>query len=106
MCTKVLKIRTYSSVERELKKVKISTMDLTLKNLRDEILKFEIVERLGIVRLFYRLITLCMELSWFCHTNSGQLFCNCPLFVIAPVPGLFFGWKPDETCCHSVVASK
>ena len=52
------------------------------------------------------LITLCMKLSWFCHTNSGQLFCNCPLFVIALVPGLFFGGKPDETCCHSVVASK
>ena len=53
-----------------------------------------------------QLITLCMKLSWFCHTNSGQLFCNCPLFVIALVPGLFFGRKPDETCCHSVVASK
>ena len=52
------------------------------------------------------LITLCMKLSWFCHTNSGQLFCNCPLFVIALVPGLFFGGKPDETCCDSVVASK
>ena len=47
-----------------------------------------------------------MKLSWFCHTNSGQLFCNCPLFVIALVPGLFLGGKPDETCCHSVVASK
>ena len=35
------------------------------------------------------IITLCMKLSWFCHTNSGQLFCNCPLFVIALVPGLF-----------------
>ena len=22
------------------------------------------------------------------------------------LPGLFFGGKPDETCCHSVVASK
>ena len=52
------------------------------------------------------LITLCMKLFWFCHTNSGQLFCNGPLFVIALVPGLFFGGKPDETCCHSVVASK
>ena len=52
------------------------------------------------------LITLCMKLSWFCHTNSRQLFCNCPLFVIALVPGLFFGGKPDQTCCHSVVASK
>ena len=51
-------------------------------------------------------ITLCMKLSWFCHTNRGQLFCNCPLFVIALVPGLFLGGKPDETCCHSVVASK
>ena len=47
-----------------------------------------------------------MKLSWFCHTNSGQLFCNCPLCVIALAPGLFFGGKPDETCCHSVVASK
>ena len=52
------------------------------------------------------LITLCMKLSWFCQTNSGQLFCNCPLFVIALVPGFIFGRKPDETCCHSVVASK
>ena len=33
--------------------------------------------------------TLCMKLSWFCHTNSGQLFCNCPLFVTALVPGHF-----------------
>ena len=47
-----------------------------------------------------------MKLPWFCHTNSGQLFCNCPLCVIALVPGLFFGGKPDEMCCHSVVASK
>ena len=31
---------------------------------------------------------------------------KCPLFVIALVPDLFFGGKPDETCCHSVVASK
>ena len=52
------------------------------------------------------IITLCMKLSWFFHTNSGQLFCNCPLFVIALVPGLFSGGKPDETCCHAVVASK
>ena len=59
-----------------------------------------------ILKTVYGLITLCMKLSWFCHTNSGQLFCNCPLFVIALVPGLFFGGKPDETCCHSVVASK
>ena len=28
------------------------------------------------------------------------------LFVTALVPGLFFGGKPDETCCHPVVASK
>ena len=55
---------------------------------------------------FLELITLYMKLSWFCHTNSGQSFCNCPLFVIALVPGLFFGEKPDETCCHSIVASK
>ena len=47
-----------------------------------------------------------MKLSWFCHTNSGQLYCNCPPFVIALVPGLFSGGKPDKTCCHSVVASK
>ena len=52
---------------------------------------------------FYLLITLCMKLSWFHHTNGGQLFCNCPLFVIALAPGLFFGGKPDEMCCHSVV---
>ena len=58
------------------------------------------------VFLFSILITLCMKLSWFCHTNSGQLFCNCPLFVTALGPGLFFGAKPGETCCHSVVASK
>ena len=49
------------------------------------------------------IITLCMKLSWFCHTNSGQLFCNCPVFVIALVPIIFYG---DETCCHSGVASK
>ena len=24
------------------------------------------------------IITLCMKLSRFCHTNSRQLFCNCP----------------------------
>ena len=47
-----------------------------------------------------------MKLPWFCHTNNGQLFYNCLLFVIALVPGLFFGGKPDETCYHSVVASK
>ena len=27
-------------------------------------------------------------------------------FIIALVPGLFFGGKPDETCCHSGVVSK
>ena len=32
------------------------------------------------------LITLCMKLPWFCHTNSGQFFRNCSLFVIALVP--------------------
>ena len=42
----------------------------------------------------------------FMQLEIGILFCNCPLFVIALVPGLFFGGKPDETCCHSVVASK
>ena len=52
------------------------------------------------------LITLCMKLPWFCHTNSKQLFCNGPLFVIALVPCFFFGRKPDEVCCHSVVAAK
>ena len=51
-------------------------------------------------------ITPWMKLLWFCHTNSGQLFCNCPVFVIVLVPGLFCGGKPDETCCHSVVAIK
>ena len=51
-------------------------------------------------------ITLCMKLPWFCHTNSRQLFCNCQLFAVALVPGLFFGGKPNETCCHSAVASK
>ena len=55
---------------------------------------------------FQTVITLCMKLLWFCHTNSGQLFCNCSLFVIALVPGLFFGGKPAKTGCHSVVASK
>ena len=55
---------------------------------------------------FSVLITLCIKLPWFCHTNSRQLFCNCPLFVIALVPGLFFGGKPDKMCCHSVVSSK
>ena len=45
-----------------------------------------------------------MKLPWFCHTNS--VFCNCPLFVTALVPGLFFGGKSAKTCCHSVVASK
>ena len=64
-----------------------------------DLIAFEIIQ-------LQRIITLCMKLSWFCHTNSGQLFCNCPLFVIALVPGLLFGGKPDETCCHSVVASK
>ena len=39
--------------------------------------------------VFCIIITLCRKLPWFCHTNSGQLFCNCPLFVIALVPGLF-----------------
>ena len=48
-------------------------------------------------------ITLCMKLPLFCHTNRGQLFCNCPLFVIALV--FFLGGKPAETFCHSVVAS-
>ena len=55
---------------------------------------------------FQIVITLCMKLSWFCHTNGRQLFCNCLLFVIALVPGHFFYRKPNETCCHSVVASK
>ena len=36
------------------------------------------------------LITFCMKLPWFCQTNSGQLFCNCPLFVIALSRPLFW----------------
>ena len=39
------------------------------------------------------LITLCMKLPWFCHTNIGQLFCNCPLFETALLPDLSFGGK-------------
>ena len=31
-----------------------------------------------IIIIIIIIITLCMKLSWFCHTNSGQLFCNCP----------------------------
>ena len=64
------------------------------------------IHSLYYIECFGFIITLCMKLSLFCHTNSGQLFCNCPLFVIALVPGLIFGGKPEETCCHSVVASK
>ena len=37
--------------------------------------------------------------------TSVVLFCNCPLFVIALVPSLFFGGNTDEPCCHSVVVS-
>ena len=29
--------------------------------------------------LFLFITTLCMKLPWFWHTNSGQLFCYCPL---------------------------
>ena len=32
----------------------------------------------GFIELVCRLITLCMKLPWFCHTNGGQLVCNCP----------------------------
>ena len=35
--------------------------------------------------------TLCVKLSWFCHTNSGQLLCNCP----RSRPAL--GGKPAES---------
>ena len=52
-------------------------------------------------RRFRDVIKICMKLPWF-----WQLFCNCPLFVIALVPGLFFGGKPVETSCHPVVSSK
>ena len=49
------------------------------------------------------LITLCMKLPWFCHTKRGQLFCNCPLFVITIVPRLFFAGKTSRDvlsfCC-------
>ena len=49
------------------------------------------------------LITICMKLPWFCHTNSKQLFCNGPLFVIALVPCFFF-WQETRRgvlsfCC-------
>ena len=46
------------------------------------------------------------KLPWLRHTNSGQLFCNCPLYVTALVPGFFLGGKPAEMCCHSIVASE
>ena len=65
--------------------------------------KFELINVNSFCSIFH-LITLFMKLPWFCHINSGQLFCNCPLFAIAIVPGLF-GRKPAKTCCHSVVAS-
>ena len=38
--------------------------------------------------------------------NYTQLFCNCPLFAVVLIPGLYFHGKLAETCCHSVVASK
>ena len=30
------------------------------------------------LQLLKLVITLCMKLPLFCHTNSGQLFCDCP----------------------------
>ena len=33
---------------------------------------------------------LCMKFPWFCHTNIGQLFCNC----LRPIP--LFGGKSSE----------
>ena len=57
-------------------------------------------------KMFKTFFTLCMKLRWFCHKNSGQLFCNCLLFVIVLVPALFSGGKPAETCCHSCCCFK
>ena len=46
---------------------------------------------LGIEKLIVSsIITICMKLPWFRHTNSPQLFCNCP------IPDLFFGGKSAE----------
>ena len=57
----------------------------------------------GAFKTITSLIILCVKLSWFCHTNRGQLFCNGLLFVIALVPGLFFGgkarWDMLSFCC-------
>ena len=52
------------------------------------------------------IITLFMKLAQSRHTNSGQLFCNCPSFVIALVPDLFFGGKTVRKllslcCCEN-----
>ena len=59
----------------------------------DNILQLDVLKNMRQIKsyadMFQALITLCMKLSWFGHTNSGQLFCNCPLFVIALIPGLF-----------------
>ena len=71
-----------------------------------DIIKRNVIEVTICVHTINGVITPCMKLFWFCHTNSRQLFCNCLLFVIALVPGLLYGREPDETCCHSVVASK
>ena len=47
-------------------------------------------------------MTLCLKLLWFCHIKVGQLLYNC--LIIALVPGLFFGRKLTEICCHFAVA--
>ena len=75
------------------------------------------IRHLNILKYFSFVITLCMKLSWFCHTNRGHLFCNCPLFEIALVPGLFLaenqtrrvvillflqnGWKLSQSICSA-----
>ena len=92
---------TFVIVRRVIFALEVTNLSVTADELQMTYFKCKPLRKVIIV-----VITLCMKLSWFCHTNSGQLFCNCPLFVIALVPGLFFGGKPDETCCHSVVASK
>ena len=52
------------------------------------------------------IITLCMKVPWFYYSNRRQLFCNCPLFVIALVPDLFLAENQlilFESCSHFVV---
>ena len=41
-----------------------------------------------------------MKLPWFAIQTEGNYF------AIVLVPGLFFGLKPAETYCHSVITSK